>query len=101
MNGLNINYEALGKGMYDLFDEDEQALVAFGMIPKAKMDITMEQFKDKCARLQLAQWDVPEDDTASFDLLRNHIKKDVLVAFEHDLCIAIYRAANDAGRMIA
>lgn len=101
INGLNIDYTALGKGMYDLFDEYEQAIVAFGMIPKDKMDIMMEQFKDKCARLQLAQWRVPEDDTESFKYIRDHIKKSVLETFEREMCIAIYQAASNAGKMRA
>ena len=34
---IDVDTEAIAKGLYEMFDENERACLAFGMIPEAKM----------------------------------------------------------------
>lgn len=58
MKGITINAKAIAEGIYALFDEDERAALAFGMLPAVKMRLLEKmlaekaetQAKDACER---------------------------------------------------
>ena len=100
IKGVNVDTQALAKGMYDLFDEDEQAVVAFGMLPAEKMACTERLLnekieslaKDDCERLYGFR---PDQNCAKKDL-----KKDFVREATREITIAIFRHANSIGKMI-
>ena len=99
MHGLLIDADAIGRGVYEMIcDKGEQAIVAFGMIPKWSIDLLHKSLRDKViaeAAQQVAA--TPDDLTPYVDDQRvEAIVRDI----EHEVCVTIYRAASQAGAMV-
>lgn len=47
---LRVDYGEIAKGMLELFDEEEIAVLALGMLPALKMQILLKQFRERMLR---------------------------------------------------
>jgi hypothetical protein len=47
MQGMKINAKAIAEGMYRMFDEDDRAVLAFGMIPKKWIDVLEKMLAER------------------------------------------------------
>ena len=100
IQGITTDVTAIAKGMYDLFDEDEQACVAFGMLPALKMDCTEkllaekieDMAKDNCEQ---AYGFRPDQNCAKKDLKRDFVRDAMF-----EISVAIYKHANSIGKMV-
>ncbi len=50
MQGLTVDYEHLACGIVGMMDEESKDVLKAGMIPKAWMNLALEQFVAKCDR---------------------------------------------------
>ena len=100
IQGINTDVKALAEGMYNLFDANEQACVAFGMLPAEKMACTEkllaekieDMAKDNCEQMFGFR---PEENVAKKNLKKNFVREAI-----HEVSIAIYKHADSIGRMV-
>ena len=90
-----INTTEIGKGLYDLMDNNQQAAVAFGMIPKEIIDLVMDKIKKRISDILAEDLGLPAKD------IYPCLKEDFLNELEHDISLAIYGRAKELNRMIA
>jgi hypothetical protein len=50
MQGLTVDYAGLARGIVGIMDEESKDVLKAGMIPKAWMNLALEQFAAKCDR---------------------------------------------------
>ncbi len=98
---MNIDYESLADGIYNLMPNEDQAIVAFGMIPLTWMDLVTNQFKDKATKIGCKQWDIDPEDTETFAVLRDALREDLISDFQKNITVALFESAARQGRMIA
>jgi hypothetical protein len=103
INGLNVDTETIGAGVYQIICErGEEAIVAFGMIPKWAMDLTEKEVREKIIAEAVRQQrcDSAEEERA----FREHVSEELLRAtvnpIMREIGSAIYTAASKAGKMI-
>jgi len=48
---ITVDYDGLAKGLYDLFDDNERAALAFGLLPAVKMEVLKKQLEAKAKAL--------------------------------------------------
>lgn len=98
INGLKVDAERIGAGIYALICErGEEAIVAFGMIPKWAIDVLEKQLREKVVELAAAQ--VPctvEEFTPYIDEAK---VKDTVQPILHEVTLGIYGAASKAGKL--
>lgn len=116
VNGLNVNTEAIGEGLYRIIcEKGEEAIVAFGMIPKWIMDLLEKQLREKIIRVVCEQMRFSNTETEhllELDRLGMLMGKDVAATgfseellqdtmrpIIHEVSVAIYKAASNAGKM--
>lgn len=103
INGLTVNVEAIGSGIYKIICErGEESVVAFGMIPKWSMDILNKLLREKVlseARKQANITEMTDEELAPY--IDQKKLTETVNAIEHEVCIAIYQAASKAGKMVA
>ena len=99
---MNINYESLGKGIYEILTDNHKAAVAFGMIPLEIMQSATDNFKRRCVELFCDEHGL-EDVSRDFieHVKEKAIRKEVIIDFERNLTVAIMREAENQGKMIA
>lgn len=91
INGLKVDAEAIGKGMYKIIcDKGDEAVVAFGMIPVWAINSLKPMLKEKVKA---------ESIKLGKDLDENEIGQ-VAAAIEHEVVLGIYAAASAAGKMV-
>lgn len=99
INGLQVDADAIGHGMYAMIcDKGDDALVAFGMIPQWCIDLMRKPLREKIISEGAKQRGLSADDVAPF-VDEAAISK-TMNAIEHQVVLAIYRAAKDAGKMV-
>lgn len=98
-NGLSINAQAIGDGIYKMICErDEAGIVAFGMIPLWSMECLRKLLREKvvteaaksisCTPKELAPYVSQEKLNATVSQI------------EREVATAIYRAASNADAML-
>ena len=95
-----IEYEEIGTGVYAMLDEDDKAVVAFGMIPLHAMELVTRLMKEKIVALKCEEWGIeptPED----VKVYSGAIKPAFINEFQRKVTIAVFGAAKAAGRMVA
>lgn len=99
IGGLDINTQAIGRGIYDMIcDKGEEAIVAFGMIPKWASDVCEKELRAKIYREAAKQVGCTEQEMALLadeDMVARLVKP-----IMHQICVDIYGAASEAGKMI-
>ncbi len=99
MEGLNVNYDAIGQGIYDMMPENDQAVVAFGMIPLQFMELATRLTQEKLASLECEKWLIPQNDENIQRIIKG-IEPGFIKEFQRSLTVSIFKAAKEAGRMI-
>lgn len=100
IQGINTDVQAIATGMYNMFDTDEQACVAFGILPAVKMDCTERLLNEKIETMAKDNCEQmfgfrPENDVAKKDLKKNFVREAMF-----EISVAIYKHANSIGKMI-
>ena len=95
-----IDHEKIGAGMYAILDDDDKAVVAFGMIPLHAMELVTRLMKEKVARLGCEEWGI-DPTPGNIEAFAKVVKPAFIAEFQRKVTIAIMGAAKDAGRMIA
>src|SRR5437660_2787238 len=99
INGLVVDADAIGKGLYGLIcDKGEEAIVAFGMIPKWAIDLMQQPLREKIVSTAAVQRGVTVEAFKPF-LDEKEIKR-TMAEIEHQVVLGIYNAASVAGRMV-
>ena len=96
----NINYDAIGQGIYDMMPENDQAVVAFGMIPLQFMELATKLTKEKVASLECDKWEIPPSEK-NLKRIMGGIEPKFIIDFQKNLTVSIFKAAKKAGRMMA
>lgn len=99
INGLIVDADAIGKGLYGIIcDKGEEAIVAFGMIPKWSIDLLQKSLREKIVSTAAVQRGVTVEAMKPF-LDEKEIKR-TMAEIEHQVVLGIYSAASAAGRMV-
>lgn len=97
INGLVVDADAIGKGLYGLIcDKGEEAIVAFGMIPKWAIDLMQKPLREKIIKA----WGEREDKEGVYRNLDEKEIKRTIAEIEHQVVLGIYSAASAAGKMV-
>jgi hypothetical protein len=117
INGLKVDTQAIADGLYAIITEKgEEAIVAFGMIPKWIMDLLEVQLREKIIRIVCEQMRFNEAETkhlVELDKLGMLVNsgtisagfseeklKETMQPIIHEVSVGIYGAAARAGKMI-
>ncbi|HUJ08544.1 MAG TPA: hypothetical protein VL171_00820 [Verrucomicrobiae bacterium] len=98
IDGLKVDAQAIADGLYQIIcDRGQEAIVAFGMIPKEIIDLVEKLIRDRVIELAANQHGVtvteflPFVDEAKLRAIVNPIV--------HEITVGIYAAAQRAGKM--
>lgn len=99
INNLKVDADAIGAGFYDIIcEKGEEALVAFGMIPKWIIDMAEGMIREKIVREAARQVGcTPEELTPIVD---KKVVDDMTAKIIKAVCVAIYKTASERGKMI-
>ena len=104
-NPVAVDTKAIAKGLYELFDENEKACIAFGMIPEAKIKPVREHLSTIAEKLWpdadkvFSQEELQEFKDIGFDIAKANEertakeRKDFISEVEHQICIDLYGVA--------
>ncbi len=99
INGLNVDTETIGAGVYQIIcDRGEEAIVAFGMIPKWAIDITEREVREKIIAEAAKQHQCSVEDFQPH--VSEQMLRDTVNPIMREIGSAIYSAASKAGKMI-
>lgn len=99
VNGLAIDAQAIGIGLYDIICETgQEAIVAFGMIPKEIMDLAERLIREKVVAIWAKQLDCTVDEASPY--IDEAKLKATVRPIVHAVSLGIYTAASNAGKMI-
>jgi hypothetical protein len=99
--GLNVNTEAISEGIYRLICErEEEAIVAFGMIPKWAIDSLETELRRKIVEIAANQTcpGATAEDLAPY--VSEEKIKAIMRLIVHEVTCEIYAVAKRAGKMI-
>ena len=99
INGLTVDTPTIADGLYQIICErEEDALVAYGMLPKWIMDLTEKLFREKILAENARRLNLAVEELAPYvdgELLTEKVRPIV-----HAISIEIYTAAKRAGKML-
>ncbi len=99
INGLIVDTETIGAGVYQIIVErGEEALVAFGMIPKWAMDMTEKELREKIIAEAAKQYQCSVEELRPY--VSEELLRDTVNPIMREIGSAIYSAASKAGKMI-
>jgi hypothetical protein len=105
MNQMTVNYEAIANGIYEMFDDNEKACLAFGMLPAVKMESLRKHLENKFTELnpnplEILNAELKDQDRDAVKWLTDGVedawkkeRKDWTQETEHKICLALYRVA--------
>ena len=100
INGLNINTEAIGEGIYRMIcDAGQEAVVAFGMIPREFADLLERQLREKVLAEAAKQLDCEPTDPMFLRFVDQGKLNATVREIMHAVVVAIFGAAQNAGKM--
>lgn len=99
INGLNVDSATIGRGMYDIIcEQGQEALIAFGMIPKEIADMLEKLLREKVVKESARQLGITPEE------LKPHIDAKLLQqtvqTILRECCSEIYAAAKEKGKTI-
>ena len=99
INGLTVNSQAIGEGVYRIIcDKGDQAVVAFGMIPKWAIDMVEKHLRDKIIEEAAKQRECTVAEFAPF--VCEKLVRETVNPILREISCAILGAAANAGKMI-
>jgi hypothetical protein len=99
--GFNVNTAAIAQGIYQMIcDREEEAIVAFGMIPKWAIDSLETELRRKIVEIAANQ----TCPGATAEDLAPYVSEEKIQAIMrpivHEITCGIYAAAKHAGKMM-
>ena len=102
VNGMNVDARAIGEGLYEIIcDKGDEAIVAFGMIPKWIMDMFERQLREKVYRIAAGQIGCDADDPTLRQFVSKEKMEEICQPIIQEVISEIYRAASRKGMMRA
>ncbi len=99
LNNLVVDTDAIGTGLYSIIcEKGEEAIVAFGMIPKWVIDLFEKQLRDKILSEAAKQVQCTPEEIAP--IVDKTIVQDMVNKITRQVSIAIYAEAKRQGKMI-
>lgn len=100
IQGIEVDTNAIAKGIYEMFDTNEQAAVAFGMLPAEKMRVLENELDRKIEddaknQVENVYGFRPENNVAKQDLKADFVRESM-----HQISVDIFRYAGSIGKMI-
>jgi len=99
INGLVVDTQAIADGLYDIICErEEEAIVAFGMIPKWIMDLAEKLIREKIVAENAKRLNLTVEELRPYvdEKLRTETVNPIL----HEISLGIYTAAARAGKLL-
>lgn len=99
IKGLRVDAKAIGEGIYQMIcDREEEALVAFGMLPSWAMEMLEKQLTDKVLEESAKQVECTVDELMPY--VDKKKVKSIVDEILHAISVEIYGAASRAGKMV-
>lgn len=100
IQNIKVDTKAIATGIYDMFDENEQAATAFGMLPFEKMKVLERELGNKIERIAKDAVEKkygfrPNVNVAEKDLKSNFVRESM-----HHITVEIFRCAELIGKMV-
>lgn len=97
-NGLVIDEKQIATGLYDIIcQQGEEAIVAFGMIPKWIVDMLEVQLRRKIIEIKAVQCNSTPDEVSPF--VSEELMQDTMRPIVHAVTVQIYGVASERGMM--
>lgn len=99
VNGLTVDAARIGQGLYEIIcEKGDEAIVAFGMIPKWAIDMAETAVREKVITLAATQAGCTAEDFKPY--IDEQLLKDTVNPIMRQIGTEIYNAAAKAGRMM-
>lgn len=99
INGLSVDTQAIADGLYKIICErEEEAIVAFGMIPKWIMDLTEKLVREKVIAENARQLDLTVEELKPY--VDEKLLTESVDSILHEISLGIYTAAKRAGKLL-
>jgi hypothetical protein len=105
ISGLNVDTKKIGRGMYEIICQMEQeAIVAFGMIPIEINDILEKMLREKMLDIAASQRKMSREEfdelVSVIGGLDERMIKRTIDEVIREIIVEIFRAASEAGKML-
>ena len=98
INNLNVDAEKIGAGLYDIIcEKGEEAIVAFGMIPKWIIDLAERLIREKIIAIAAEQQQTTPAELAPY--VDEQSIKETVRAISHEVVLAIFATASKRGAL--
>ena len=99
INGLKVNTQAIGEGLYRIIcQQGQEAIVAMGMIPLEFIEGLERQLRVKILDIAAQQNECKVSELQPF--VSEKLIKETMAPIVHEVTIAIFRAAKNAGKLM-
>ena len=99
INGLIVNTKAIADGLYKIIcKREEEAIVAFGMIPKWIMDLMEQLIREKIIAENARRLNLTVEELKPY--MDEKLLAETINPIIHEICLGIYEAAKRAGKLI-
>ncbi|MBA7711696.1 hypothetical protein ES703_120662 [subsurface metagenome] len=101
IQGIKVDARAIAARIYEMFNNNEQCAVAFGMFPVEKMNILEQQLDKKIEDSAKDSYENalgfrPDHNVAKQDFKKNFVRESM-----HYITVDIMKYAKSLGKMIA
>lgn len=97
-SGIKVDAAKIGAGLYDLVcQKGDDAIVAFGMIPKWIVDILDRQLEEKIIELFAAENQI--EPALAKEIICPDSLKDMVRSISKECTLAMFDAASKAGKL--
>lgn len=99
VNGLKVDAQAIANGLYGIIqDKGEEAIVAFGMIPKWVIDMTEKMLREKIISEAAKQACCSPEELKP--IVDQSIVDGMVREIMHEITLGIYQAAKDHNALL-
>jgi len=99
INGLTVDTQAIADGLYAIIcEKDEEAIVAFGMIPKWIMDLTEKLVRERVIAETARKLNLTAAELQPY--VDDKVLSETVAPILHEISLGIYAAAAKAGKLL-
>jgi hypothetical protein len=99
IKGLTVDSQAIADGLYAIICENgEEAIVAFGMIPKWIMDLTEKLVREKVITENAKRLNLSVEELTPY--VDEKLLAETVNPIIHEISLGIYTAAARAGKLL-
>lgn len=99
INGLIVDTQAIADGLYEIICErEEEAIVAFGMIPKWIMDLAEQLIREKIIAENAKRLNLTVEERRPY--VDEKLLTETVNSILHEIALGIYTAAKRAGKLL-